>query len=107
MERYTFSYPATANHGLRRALAGVVGSGDLEVLLEPAPSGDTLVTVSTALAGTEQIWWRVLERVFAETAWPPVRLDIHDFGASPGVIRLRLEQALAASRKIGGNDERC
>ncbi|UGA40755.1 malonate decarboxylase subunit delta [Chromobacterium haemolyticum] len=107
MERYTFTYSATAGPGVRRSLAGVVGSGDLEVLLEPSTSGVSQVMVSTALAGTELIWRRVLERVFAETTWPPVRLEIHDFGASPGVIRLRLAQALEAGRRTGGDDGRC
>lgn len=107
MERYTFTYSATAGPGVRRSLAGVVGSGDLEVLLEPSTSGVSQVMVSTALAGTELIWRRVLERVFAETAWPPVRLEIHDFGANPGVIRLRLAQALEAGRRTGGDDGRC
>lgn len=34
------------------------------------------------------------ERIFTAQIPPAVNIDIHDFGATPGVVRLRLEQAL-------------
>ncbi|MDF0605451.1 malonate decarboxylase subunit delta [Neisseriaceae bacterium TC5R-5] len=97
MEHYQFNYPAYGRTP-QRAIVGVVGSGDLEVLLEPDSTDCIQVRVNTALSGTETIWRATLERVFTARLWPAVQLEINDFGASPGVIRLRLEQALEASQ---------
>ena len=37
-----------------------------------------------------------LARVFGSHAWPAAKIIINDFGATPAVVRLRLEQALEA-----------
>lgn len=78
-----------------RAHVGVVGSGDLEVLLEPAD--ETTVLVRTSVDGFEQIWRATLERFFARH---PIaaRVEINDFGATPGVVSLRLAQALERTK---------
>ena len=74
---------------------GVVGSGDLEVLIEPAET--TTVTVRTSVDGFEKIWRATLQRFFARH---PVaaRVEINDFGATPGVVSLRLAQALERTK---------
>ena len=36
----------------------------------------------------------IRDRIFTAQIPPAVNIDIHDFGATPGVVRLRLEQAL-------------
>lgn len=78
-----------------RAHVGVVGSGDLEVLLEPA--AETTVLVRTSVDGFEAIWRATLERFF--TRHPiAARIEINDFGATPGVVSLRLAQALERTR---------
>ena len=78
-----------------RAHVGVVGSGDLEVLIEPA--AETTVAVRTSVDGFERIWRATLERFFARN---PVaaRVEINDFGATPGVVSLRLAQALERTK---------
>lgn len=78
-----------------RAHVGVVGSGDLEVLMEP--SNETVVSVRTSVDGFQKIWRATLERFFARH---PVaaRVEINDFGATPGVVSLRLAQALERTR---------
>ena len=80
----------------RRAHVGVVGSGDLEVLIEPAGEG-ARVRVCTSVDGYGEIWRRVLQRFF-ERHPVAASLRINDFGATPGGVALRLEQALEASR---------
>ena len=93
MEHFTCRYPAS-QHRQGRALVGCVGSGDLEVLLEPA-NADFTLRVTTSVNGSEPRWRALFDRLFATREdLPALTLDIHDFGATPGVVRLRLEQGL-------------
>jgi malonate decarboxylase delta subunit len=85
---YTAGQPATG-----RALAGVVSSGDLEVLLEPAAAGRTTVLVQTSVNGFGATWQAVLDRMFSAVPLPAAHIEIHDSGATPGVVRIRIEQA--------------
>lgn len=84
----------------RPAHAGVVGSGNLEVLLEPAEDGKAEVQVTTSLDGNGEIWRCVLERFFEENP-VCVKLEINDFGATPGVVQLRLMQVLELAEDAG------
>ncbi|WP_459206387.1 malonate decarboxylase subunit delta [Pseudomonas sp. MLB6B] len=86
---FTFAAGAPAN---RRARVGCVGSGDLEVLLEPGTHGVLAVNVVTSVNGSGPRWQQLFQRLFDEQTWPALNIDIHDFGATPGVVRLRLEQ---------------
>jgi malonate decarboxylase delta subunit len=92
MEQMRFSYPAKG-HVTQRVHVGVVGSGDLEVLLEPSDDGQSHVTVSTSVDGFAAVWKNVLDRFFARFE-AAARIEINDFGATPGVVMLRLEQAV-------------
>jgi len=47
---------------------------------------------STSVNGSGARWAQLFQRLFEGRAWPAVNIDIHDFGATPGVVRLRLEQ---------------
>jgi malonate decarboxylase delta subunit len=76
---------------------GVVGSGDLEVLLEPSPDALAHVVVNTSVDGFEATWKNVLDRFFARFRGA-VSIEINDFGATPGTVMLRLEQAAEAAR---------
>ncbi|MDT4882223.1 Malonate decarboxylase acyl carrier protein [compost metagenome] len=71
---------------------GCVGSGDLEVLLEPGISGSLSITVVTSVNGSGPRWQQLFQRLFDGQSLPALNIDIHDFGATPGVVRLRLEQ---------------
>lgn len=92
--------------GRRRArpfapvLVGVVGSGNLEVLLEPAPaSGDPTLTrfqVETSARGFGAIWEAVLTDFHARSGFMGLAVSINDMGATPAVVSLRLDQAAAA-----------
>jgi malonate decarboxylase acyl carrier protein len=91
VEQLTFTYPANAVLSTR-VHVGVVASGDLEVLLEPAGEPRSQVTVTTSVEGFGAVWKAVLDRFFSRFH-AAVALEINDFGATPGLVMLRLEQA--------------
>jgi malonate decarboxylase delta subunit len=74
----------------------VVGSNDLEVLLEPLEGDHAHVTVLTSVNGFRDQWLAVLERFFSRYDGA-ARIDIHDAGATPGTVLLRLRQAVEVS----------
>ncbi|KQQ32492.1 malonate decarboxylase acyl carrier protein [Duganella sp. Leaf126] len=92
MERLHFEFPA-GQPALLRTVTGVVASGDLEVLLEPGARATTTVAVQTSVDGYGATWQALLDRVFADAALPAARIEINDNGATPGVVRMRIEQA--------------
>ncbi|HEX7649684.1 MAG TPA: malonate decarboxylase subunit delta [Noviherbaspirillum sp.] len=98
MEKIFRQYPAGAPAS-RRALAGVVGSGDLEVLLEPNSAGTTTIEVNTSVNGKGQTWNAVLSRIFSVGGLPAMKIEINDCGATPGVVRMRIEQAIEEARQ--------
>src|ERR1700733_5557991 len=91
METLNFKYEAKKPVA-RRAHAGVVGSGDLEVLLEPSDKEAAQGRVRTSVDGYAQVWKAVLDRFFARFE-RAAKVEINDFGATPGTVTLRLEQA--------------
>ncbi len=91
METLSFEFPA-GQPPRGRALVGCVGSGDLEVLIEPGLAGKLTIQVQTSVNGSEQRWQHLFARMFDGQTPPALSIDIHDFGATPGVVRLRLEQ---------------
>src|SRR5271165_5795844 len=91
METLNFEYEAKQLL-TRRAHVGVVGSGDLEVLIEPSDRPVANVRVRTSVGGYGQVWKAVLDRFFAHFEHA-ARVEINDFGATPGMVTLRLEQA--------------
>ncbi|WP_267269052.1 malonate decarboxylase subunit delta [Pseudomonas protegens] len=91
METLSFQFLA-GQPGRGRALVGCVGSGDLEVLLEPGQPGTLTIQVQTSVNGSAARWQHLFERMFDGQLPPALLIDIHDFGATPGVVRLRLEQ---------------
>lgn len=99
MEKIELDYPAV-ERVTQRAHVGVVGSGDLEVLLEPSPDARAHVRVNTSIDGFGAAWRNVLDRFFTRYQGA-ASIEINDFGATPGTVMLRLEQAAEASR-LGG-----
>ena len=97
MERIELEYPARRKIP-RRAHVGVVGSGDLEVLLEPAQGDRAHVLIRTSVDGFKDTWKAVLDRFFAKYDGA-ARIEINDAGATPGSVLLRLEQAVEVSEK--------
>jgi malonate decarboxylase delta subunit len=96
MEKIQYDY--SAQHSVpHRVHVGVVGSGDLEVLLEPSTDARTHVVVNTSVDGFGAIWKNVLDRFF-ERFHGAVSIEINDFGATPGTVMLRLGQAVEGLR---------
>jgi len=97
MEQIELTYPARRNVN-KKAHVGVVGSGDLEVLLEPGEGEGARVFIRTSVDGFRDTWKAVLDRFFANYDGA-VRIQINDAGATPGIVYLRLEQAVEESER--------
>jgi malonate decarboxylase delta subunit len=93
MEQIEFDYPAATRRIVKKAHVGVVGSGDMEVLLEPSSGEGAHVSITTSVDGFRDTWKAVFDRFFSKFDGA-VRIDINDAGATPGGVLLRLEQAV-------------
>lgn len=108
LETLHFSFPGTQPAGrFAPVLVGVVGSGNLEVLIEPladSPDGaagiasECRLEVSTSARGFAPIWRAVAEDFHARHPLGGVLISINDMGATPAVVNLRLDQAVAQMR---------
>ena len=97
LEALDFSFEGTSlPRSFAPILVGVVGSGNLEVLLEPASGGGgCAVHVETSARGFSTIWQAVLTDFHQRHNLSGVCISINDMGATPAVVSLRLEQAVA------------
>jgi malonate decarboxylase delta subunit len=89
---FTGSRPAGT---FANVLVGVVGSGNLEVLVEPASAATCRFEVQTSARGFGTIWEAVLRDFHARYPLAGLVVSIHDMGATPAVVSLRLAQAAA------------
>ena len=80
------------------ALVGVVASGNLEVLVEPAAGTGCRIDVDTSARGFGAIWEAVLRDFHDRHGLAGIVVSIHDMGATPAVVSLRLDQAVSAIR---------
>ena len=92
MEKITLTVPASRTLN-GKALAGVVGSGDMEVLFT-ADQSQTLTSVDNSRGR----WEALFNRLQTVSSLPAGKLIIHDFGATPGVARIRIEQVFEEVR---------
>jgi len=96
LEALDYSFPGQRPAGtFTPVLVGVVGSGNLEVLLEPASGADCSIHVETSARGFAPIWSAVLRDFHARHPLGGLRISINDMGATPAVVSLRLDQAVA------------
>jgi malonate decarboxylase delta subunit len=95
MERLEYRFTGgRVLHPLAARLVGVVGSGNLEVLIESAAlDGGCTVEINTAAEGFGAIWNAVVADFFARHSLGDVRISINDNGATPAIVSLRLDQA--------------
>ena len=91
MEKITLTVPASRTLN-GRALAGVVGSGDMEVLFTASQSQTLTVDITTSVDNSRGRWEAFFTRLQTVSSLPAGSLVIHDFGATPGVARIRIEQ---------------
>jgi malonate decarboxylase delta subunit len=103
MENLQFRFEA----GQRRisgppVLVGVVGSGNLEVLLQAhSLNGGCEIDIRTQAAGFGHIWQAVLTDFHEKWQLADARISINDVGATPAVVGLRLDQALESAMAQG------
>jgi len=69
----------------------------LEARIEPSPGPNADVRVRTSVDGYAQVWKEVLDRFFSRFDHA-AHVEINDFGATPGTVTLRLEQAAEEAR---------
>jgi malonate decarboxylase delta subunit len=80
-------------------VAGVVGSGNLEVLMETENlAGACRIEVVPSTAGFDRIWRAILTDFFERHRPGGLKVSINDGGATPAVISLRLDQAISAMK---------
>ncbi|KAA1003536.1 malonate decarboxylase subunit delta [Paraburkholderia panacisoli] len=101
METIVLEFPA-GQPAQGRAVAGVVASGDLEVLLEANTAQRTVVNITTSVDGKSRVWEAVLARIFGDSSLPAMKLEINDSGATPGVVQIRIGQVLEQLQSTGG-----
>jgi malonate decarboxylase delta subunit len=74
---------------------GVVGSGDMEVLIRREKLGGKVkVKVVTPVSGFDAIWEKVLGRFVAESGLGDVTIEINDNNSTPFIVATRLKQAV-------------
>lgn len=84
-------------------LVGVVGSGNLEVLVEPgADPAVCTYSIHTSARGFGAIWQAVVQNFQAQHRLAGVAVSINDMGATPAVVSLRLDQAAASLPRTQG-----
>ena len=97
MESLNFTLPGLSVRQIDKpaVLAGVVSSGNLEVLIESAElAGECRVQIRTSAQGFVEIWSAVLEDFAARYDLANLRISVNDGGATPAVVSLRLDQAM-------------
>ncbi len=79
----------------KEIICGVVGSGNLEILVTPLDGETTSkFTVDTSVTGFDHIWQAVLKEFSDRYAVGGLAFKINDMGATPAVVSLRLGQAI-------------
>ena len=79
---------------------GVVASGDMEVLYDGvSDKRDLTVMITSSVDNSAARWSAIFERLSVMQGLPAGIMVIHDFGATPGVARIRIEQAIEAAKE--------
>ena len=98
MEKFTKTFSSKSlpwPSGKEWSIAGVVGSGNLEVLFErDASSPDKMdCFVESSIPGYEDSWLAALADFASLYPVGGTKVTIHDQGADPTVVTFRLRQA--------------
>lgn len=98
MEKFAKAFPSKplkTKAGKPWALAGVVGSGNLEVLVERGgrPSDSMECHVETSIPGYKASWLAALADFAHHYPAGGTKVTINDQGAPPVLVTLRLRQA--------------
>ena len=93
MEKFIINYALTtpAIKG-KRTICGVVGSGNLEVIVDE--NSETTFEISTAVGNHQVIWQSVIDDFVTEYKPAGLKFILNDNGATPFTVSLRLRQAI-------------
>jgi malonate decarboxylase delta subunit len=96
VERLQFQFDGgrPADAAAAAQIVGVVASGNLEILVEPAPGNACTIDINTAAHGFAPIWQAVVSDFFERHKLGGLRISINDAGATPAIVSLRLDQAI-------------
>ena len=79
----------------KEVICGVVGSGNLEVLVTPLANHESSkFIIDTSVTGFDHIWETVLKDFSSRYAVGGLEFKVNDMGATPAVVSLRLSQAI-------------
>lgn len=80
---------------------GVVGSGDLEILLTSLPLGGRVeVEITTPVSGFDGVWQKVLDKFIQDSGLADVKIEINDNNATPFMVAARLRQAVLEAEEV-------
>lgn len=94
MEKLSFTMPSKPAAAANPVLVGVTASGNCEVLIEQGQGADCQIAIDTSARGFGTIWKAVLQDFCERWATGGLNVEIHDVGATPAVVSLRLDQAM-------------
>lgn len=96
LEHLNFTLPsATQPKPGKPVLVGVTASGNCEVLLEQGhDSAHCTFDIQTSARGFGQIWQAVIADFVERNKAGGLKVEVHDVGATPAVVSLRLDQAI-------------
>lgn len=69
MEILKFEF-AAGSRPTKKALVGCVGSGDLEILMQPSQTEKMSIHVVTSVDGSSKRWENLFERMFSDQTLP-------------------------------------
>lgn len=94
MEKMTFRFDSTGERSKgKKIVCGVVGSGNLEVLVEENKTRETVFIVQTSVENYKPLWKRVINDFIKEYNPVGLKFTLMDNGATPAVVALRLRQS--------------
>jgi malonate decarboxylase beta subunit len=91
---FSFNLKGMKTVGVGRCVCGVVGSGNLEVIIEANNTLDTQFYIQTTVAHYRDVWQAVINDFVNDYQLIGLKFIINDNGATPPVVSLRLRQAL-------------
>ena len=100
--RFQHSVRERAGGTKRTAISGVVASGNLEVLVERVlPDTECRLEIRTAAVGFGEVWNAVVADFVERYSPGGLKISVHDGGARPDTVSLRLAQAVRLIEEDG------
>ncbi len=78
---------------------GVVGSGDLEVLIRfKEQKGLVNVKINTPVSGFDDVWKKVISKTLSEINLGNADIEINDNNATPFIVAMRIRQGIIEAK---------